>query len=462
MEQLTRCLTLVLTSLALGQTLAACATPTAPPLPDESWEVVALRTTTVLNGEPPQRCDLRAQSCEPLETWEAIEAPALIQTLRGAQATIQLGLKTTLTLDERTEVALEEHASRSLSVRSGRVTLRVEGDEQPTEGPPLVLRVADREAQIDPTVATVLAVATERSDGGAITVIRGQVILRGAGGDRTELSTGQSARVVSGHPVDQRAAYLGSLAPVEALPAEVPTAELPTLAPRGVGRMTARVPGTEAVVAGVRLVSHHVRATVEDGFARTEIVEEFHNDTSRVLEGRYVFPLPPDASISRLALWVGDELVEGEMLERKRAARIFKGIVDDTVRPRDPALLEWVRGSEFSLKIFPILPGKSRRVLLAYNEALPVDGGRVRYRYPLSLGSDRATQIDDFSIRVTAKDDRGAPAEVRTPLYPAEVQRRTGEVETSFAAKDFAPTADFVMSFQSQDGAAARAAVFRP
>ena len=143
--------------------------------------------------------------------------------------------------------------------------------------------------------------------------------------------------------------------------------------------MTARVPGTTEVISGVGHTKHDVRVVILDGFARTEIEEVFQNDTSQVLEGRYVFPLPPDATISRLALWVGSNLVEGEIVEKKRAAAVFNEIVEDTVRPRDPALLEWVAGGDLSLRIFPIPAKSSRRVLLAYNQALAESGAIMEY-----------------------------------------------------------------------------------
>ncbi|EYF02579.1 AgmX/PglI C-terminal domain-containing protein [Chondromyces apiculatus] len=236
-------------------------------------------------------------------------------------------------------------------------------------------------------------------------------------------------------------------------------------APRGFGSMTARVPGTEAVVSGVRLASHRVNTVVRDGFARTTIEEEFQNDTERVLEGRYVFPLPPDASISRLALYVGDELVEGEIVERPRAARIFKGIVDDTVRPRDPALLEWVSASEFSLKIFPI-PAKGRRkVVLAYDQALTVDprgdGGEVRYVYPLSLGSDRGTAIDDFSITVKVSEGGGL-SEVTSAGYAASLRADGESSVVSYAARGFTPTSDFVVRYRKAADAGAQVAAYTP
>ncbi|MDC3956036.1 AgmX/PglI C-terminal domain-containing protein [Polyangium jinanense] len=222
----------------------------------------------------------------------------------------------------------------------------------------------------------------------------------------------------------------------------------PTLAaPRGFGTITGRLPGTSTVVPGVRLRAHSVRVTIRDGFARTEIEEELANDTPTVLEGRYVFPLPPDASLSRLALWVGDELVEGEMVERNRAARIFQGIVDDTVRPRDPALLEWTQNSSFSLKIFPMPARGSRKVILAYDEVLPVTKGALRYTYPLSLGEDRAVRMDSFRVHVTVEDAGGAAAEAKVLGHVASLRTEAGRLEADFQAESFVPNADFVLEF---------------
>ena len=219
------------------------------------------------------------------------------------------------------------------------------------------------------------------------------------------------------------------------------------VAPRGFGTITGRLPGTSTTVPGVRLRAHSVRVTIRDGFARTEIEEELANDSDSVLEGRYVFPLPPGASLSRLALWVGDELVEGEMVERQRAARIFQGIVDDTVRPRDPALLEWTQNSSFSLKIFPMPARGSRKVILAYDEVLPVTKGALRYTYPLSLGEDRAVRMDDFRVHVTVEDAGGAASEAKVLGHAATLRTEDGRVEADFQAESFVPNADFVLEF---------------
>ncbi|MBK9260392.1 MAG: AgmX/PglI C-terminal domain-containing protein [Polyangiaceae bacterium] len=238
--------------------------------------------------------------------------------------------------------------------------------------------------------------------------------------------------------------------------------EMPTTVPataRGFGTITGRRPATSTVVPGVRLRAHDVRVTIRDGFARTEIEEEFANDTDVVLEGRYVFPLPSGASLSRLGLWVGEDLVIGEMVERERAARIFQGIVDDVVRPRDPALLEWKGGSTFSLKIFPMPARQSRKVLLAYDEVLPVVGGRVKYTYPLSLGPDRAVKMDNFRLHVTIEDAGANAAETKMAGHSASLRTENGRLYADFSAEGFVPEGDFMIDYPRPESDAAPVAI---
>lgn len=169
---------------------------------------------------------------------------------------------------------------------------------------------------------------------------------------------------------------------------------------RGLGRMTARVPGTTEVIGGVSLATHHVRVTTVDGIAHTEIEETFFNETSRVLEGRLVLPIPSDATLSRLALDVEGKVVEGEVVRRKRADGIFTGIVDDTVRPRDPALLDALGGGALSLRIFPIPAKKGRTVFFAYDQILNRGtDGKLAVHVPLSFG-DAPTSIGRVTVTV--------------------------------------------------------------
>src|SRR5262249_14361513 len=61
----------------------------------------------------------------------------------------------------------------------------------------------------------------------------------------------------------------------------------------------------------------HLDIHIEDGFARTTIDQTYFNHSHERLEGTFYFPLPPDASLSRLAMYVDGKLMEGGMAERE-------------------------------------------------------------------------------------------------------------------------------------------------
>lgn len=430
--------------LALFLPILSCsfgdAAPQSPPAP---WSVSVSRVGSPDPDDAPLRCSADGAACSPLHTDDVVQAPSVLRAARGAGATLRISDTVTVDLANAAVIALREGDPASIDVREGTLTIRVESPDSSAPD----LSVADTKVRVLQGVPGSVSVRAPAFSAGAVSVHTGVATATGSDGVSVELRSGETAWVSRGHAPDKRAGWAAQVSPVQPTPAseigDVPI----TTGPRGLGRMTARVPGTEQVVSGVELVSHKANVVVRDGLARTEVEEEFRNGTDRVLEGRYVFPLPPRASISRLALWVGDRLVEGEIVERKRAATIFKGIVDDTVRPRDPALLEWVAGSEFSLKVFPIPPHGSRRVVLAYNEVLSSSGGQWTYSHPLSLGADRATRIGELVLNLSVRDAVLPPAESVSVSYPAQTTQQQDAIGVRFDAKSFSPARDFVASW---------------
>ncbi len=123
----------------------------------------------------------------------------------------------------------------------------------------------------------------------------------------------------------------------------------------------------------------HVDVHVEDGFARTTIDQTYFNDEDRRLEGTFYFPLPPDASLSRLAMYVDGQLMEGGMAQRDYARSVYESIVR---RMQDPALLEWVDGSTFKMRVFPLQARQEKRIILSYTQKLDSFCGQTNYRFP--------------------------------------------------------------------------------
>src|SRR5262249_634908 len=87
----------------------------------------------------------------------------------------------------------------------------------------------------------------------------------------------------------------------------------PPLAPTG--------PDAKPSVGKLRMDVH-----IEDGFARTTIDQTYFNNEAFQLEGTFYFPLPPDASLSRLAMYVDGNLMEGGMAERDHARNVYETI----------------------------------------------------------------------------------------------------------------------------------------
>ena len=153
------------------------------------------------------------------------------------------------------------------------------------------------------------------------------------------------------------------------------------------------------------LRKYRVDVHIEDGFARTTIDQTYFNNESARLEGTFYFPLPPDASLSRLAMYVNGRLMEGGMAERQHAREVFESIV---YRMKDPALLEWVDVSTFKMRVFPLEGRQEKRIILSYTQCLPSLYGHSEYRFP---GGHNLPVIGDWSAHVRVKQVNGGERE---------------------------------------------------
>jgi Ca-activated chloride channel family protein len=120
-----------------------------------------------------------------------------------------------------------------------------------------------------------------------------------------------------------------------------------------------------------------------------------------------------------------------------------------------------VRGSEFSMTIFPIPAKGSRKVVLAYDEALQADDGALRYVLPLSLGAERAVPIDALAISVEVVGEHGAPpADVVTPGWVTHASASADRVHFDVAAMSAVPEKDFVVQLAAPAAHEARVVTF--
>ncbi|HUU21684.1 MAG TPA: VIT and VWA domain-containing protein, partial [Phycisphaerae bacterium] len=184
---------------------------------------------------------------------------------------------------------------------------------------------------------------------------------------------------------------------------------------------------------------HKVTVDVRDQIARTVIEESFVNHTKTRLEGVFHFPLPQDASISGFGMWIGDELVEADVVEKQRAREIYEEILR---QKRDPGLLEWSGGNIFKARVFPIEGNSEKRIKISYTQVLPRRGSQFRYSYALRSEMLRQHPLRELAISVTVSSVLPSKS-VACPTHMTRNQQTKHSGRVEFAAREYTPTRDF-------------------
>ena len=201
------------------------------------------------------------------------------------------------------------------------------------------------------------------------------------------------------------------------------------------GSLVAKIDGRETPLA---LGYHKVSVEIRDQIARTTIEESFINRTHQRTEGVFYFPLPGDASIAGFGMWIGNELVEADIVEKQRAREIFETILREK---RDPGLLEWTEGNIFKARVFPIEPLGEKRIKIVYTQFLPKKNGKYVYHYPLQSEMLRQNPLREFALDVIVDD--AALGNVVCTTHKTAIEQRRGEATVKYAAKNYTPETDF-------------------
>ena len=215
----------------------------------------------------------------------------------------------------------------------------------------------------------------------------------------------------------------------------------------------------------LELTSVTVEVRIDERVARTRTDQIFTNHAEWEVEGIYEFTLPEGAIITDLVLWIGDTRVQGLIMEKEEARRVY----DDIVRQRiDPALIEQVTPNQFRLSIFPFPAKGSRRVEFEYMQLLDARNGRIDYTFPLAPETDQALQMELFVLRAHVRSQHAFEATTSGLPRLTEVGRPDAHTANVFYGdEDLTPREDFTLSLQrtgdldAADGAQLRAGAGR-
>ncbi len=209
-----------------------------------------------------------------------------------------------------------------------------------------------------------------------------------------------------------------------------------TSSDESLGSLIVKVDGRDVPLA---VGYHKVNVEIRDQIARTTIEESFVNTTNHRLEGVFHFPLPQDASISDFGMWIGNSLIEADVVEKQRAREIYETILRER---RDPGLLEWTGGNIFKARVFPIEAQSEKRIKIVYTQVLPLRANRYRYSYGLRSELLRMKPLRELDLTVTVNSALPLKG-VTCPTHSARIEQTGHSAQVAFTAQEYTPTRDF-------------------
>jgi Ca-activated chloride channel family protein len=210
----------------------------------------------------------------------------------------------------------------------------------------------------------------------------------------------------------------------------------------------------------IQIRDHHVNVVINNGFACTEVLQTFYNPNDVDLEAIYAFPVPTSASLSEVTIYIGEDEIQGEVLTKDEAERIYG---EERDRGNDAGLAQKKEYDTFEFRVTPVRAQDETRLRFVYYQPLEIDTGIGRYVYPLEDGGtdecakrfwlNNEVVEDMFSVDLELKfaypltDVRLPGFEAATTIDELDDGHYRVHVETQGAALN----RDFVLYYRLQD-----------
>ncbi len=213
-------------------------------------------------------------------------------------------------------------------------------------------------------------------------------------------------------------------------------------------RLATTVPGIATNPAWMSVDYHRVTIDVENQIATTHVDMQFTNNGGGMVEGTFLFPLPAEAAVDNLTMYVNGTAIEAKILRAEEARAVYNEIVRQY---RDPALLEYVGDNAVQANVFPIPPGESRRIEIGYTHVLEADGDLLKLTYPMETPATHNRMVNQANITVNVADD-DAIRNIYSPTHNVAITRDgDAAFNAGFEALNYTPDGDFVLYYGLQN-----------
>ncbi len=193
----------------------------------------------------------------------------------------------------------------------------------------------------------------------------------------------------------------------------------------------------------LKITNVTVNVSVAGGFAVTTMDLSFDNKENRVLEGELSFPLPEGSYVSRFAMDINGRLREGVIVEKDKGRETFESIVRRGV---DPGLLELTAGNVFRARVYPILPGREKRIVLSYRESLNSDSLGLVYGLPL----DFPDELSQFELKAIVHNELVKPQLKAEGFEGADFEKEGNSFAVRVSYRDYTARSRFEIHFPNR------------
>ena len=162
-------------------------------------------------------------------------------------------------------------------------------------------------------------------------------------------------------------------------------------------------------------INTDVTINVSGMVARVAVRQAFRNDGPDWVEGIYVLPLPDDAAVDRMRMYIGERFIEGEIREKEKAKKEYEQAKKEG---KKASLVEQQRANLFRTSVANIAPGETVTIEVEYLETVSYDEGNFSLRFPLTLTPrfiPGTPQTDRRGSGWSADTDRVTDASLITP-----------------------------------------------
>jgi Ca-activated chloride channel family protein len=184
----------------------------------------------------------------------------------------------------------------------------------------------------------------------------------------------------------------------------------------------------------VKLLSVSVK--IDNQVAVTTVEQVFHNPNSYDVEGEYLFPLPNDADVSKFTLIAGEKQIEGKILSKEEARRLYMEMLQQM---GNPALLEKADERAFRASVGIVPANGEVRVKFEYAQTLPLDAGTVEYALPLGISREHPSPVGTLSLNIEIISNTPIK-NVVSPSHDVAVNRKDAKSATVLYERENVPS----------------------